>query len=79
MPKFQLKSSKVSSDAYKGKREAFWHELGGYQATDTYELSLLEPGNKIEGPAIIEAADTNIVLPPQRTFSINEYMSGIME
>ncbi|HEY94816.1 MAG TPA: hydantoinase/oxoprolinase family protein [Dehalococcoidia bacterium] len=78
MPRYPLKSDIVPSEANKGKREAYWQELGGYIPTDTYELSLLEAGNKIEGPAIIEASDTNIVLPPGRTFTINEYMSGII-
>jgi N-methylhydantoinase A/acetophenone carboxylase len=40
---------------------------------------MLEPGNVIEGPAIIEAADTNTVLPPGRTYTVNEYRSGIIE
>jgi len=33
----------------------------------------------LEGPAVIEAADTNIVLPAGRTFTINEFLSGIIE
>ena len=78
MPRYTLKSDKVPSEAIKGKREAYWQALGGFAPTDTYELSLLEAGNRIEGPAIIEASDTNIVLPPGRTFTINEYMSGII-
>ncbi|MFC2014781.1 hydantoinase/oxoprolinase family protein [Chloroflexota bacterium] len=79
IPKYALKGTKAPASAYKGKREAFWHELGGFQPTDTYEQNLLEPGNILEGPAIIEAADTNIVLPPGRRYTINEYLSGIIE
>ncbi len=78
MPMSPIKGTKAPAEAYKGKREAFWHELGGFKPTDTYELNLLEPGNKLEGPTIIEAADTNIVLPPGKTFTINEYLSGII-
>lgn len=78
IPKFPLKSSKVPEDACKGKREAFWPELGGFKPTCIYDSSRLEPGNKLEGPAIIEAVDTTIVLPPGRTYSVNEYLSGII-
>ena len=79
IPSYALKSSKAPTGALKGKREAFWQELGGFRPTSTYDLSRLEPGNKLEGPAIIEAIDTTIVLPPARTFTINEYSSGVIE
>jgi N-methylhydantoinase A/oxoprolinase/acetone carboxylase beta subunit len=79
IPSYGLKSSKAPAGALKGKREAFWQELGGFRPTSTYDLSRLEPGNKLEGPAIIEAIDTTIVLPPARTFTINEYSSGVIE
>jgi N-methylhydantoinase A/oxoprolinase/acetone carboxylase beta subunit len=78
MPKHALKETKAPAEAYKGKREIFWQESGGFKPTDTYDLSLLESGNKLEGPAVIEAADTNIVLPAGRTFTINEFLSGII-
>ncbi len=78
IPSYTLKSTKAPAEAYKGQREAFWQELGGFKPTNTYDSSRLEPGNKLEGPAIIEAVDTTIVLPPGRTFSINEYSSGVI-
>jgi N-methylhydantoinase A/acetophenone carboxylase len=78
IPRYPLKSTKAPAGSLKGKREAFWQELGGYRPTDTYDSSRLEPGNRLEGPAIIEAFDTTIVLPPGRTYEINEYMSGVI-
>ncbi len=78
MPKYPLKETKPPAEARKGRREIFWQEVDGFKPTDTYELNLLEPGNKIEGPAVIEAADTNIVLPAGRIFTINEFLSGII-
>jgi N-methylhydantoinase A/oxoprolinase/acetone carboxylase beta subunit len=79
IPRYPLKGAKPPAAAYKGRREAFWEETGRFQPTDLYEQDLLEPGNIIEGPAIIEAADTNTVLPPGRTYTVNEYRSGIIE
>ena len=79
IPRHPLKSCRPSEAAFKGKREAFWNEVGSFRPTDTYEQSLLEPGNVIEGPAIIEAADTSIVLPPGRRYTVNEFLSGVIE
>ena len=47
--------------------------------TSIYEQGLLRPGNVVEGPAIIEAPDTNVVLPPGRHYTVNEFLSGIIE
>jgi N-methylhydantoinase A/oxoprolinase/acetone carboxylase beta subunit len=79
LPRYPLKSARPPEAAFKGKRDAFWEEIGRYVPTNLYEQDLLEPGNVIEGPAVIEAPDTNTVLPPGRTFTINEFRSGIIE
>jgi N-methylhydantoinase A/oxoprolinase/acetone carboxylase beta subunit len=78
LPILPLKGAKPPAPSHKGQREAFWEELGHFHLTDLYEQDLLEPGNIIEGPAIIEAPDTSIVLPPGRTYTVNEYKSGII-
>jgi N-methylhydantoinase A/acetophenone carboxylase len=79
MPKLPLKGAKPPAAAYKGQREAYWEETGRYQPTSLYEQDLLEPGNVLEGPVIIESPDTNTVIPPGRTYRVNEYRSGIIE
>lgn len=78
LPRRPLGSADPSA-AFKGEREVFWPELGGFRLTATYEQSLLAPGNVVEGPAVIEAADTNVVLPPGRRYAVNEYLCGIVE
>lgn len=50
--------------AYKGDREVYFAELGGYVACPTYERSRLGADDVIAGPAIVEQMDTTIVLPP---------------
>ena len=47
--------------------------------TPIYSFTGLKPGNRIEGPAVIEAELTTIVLPPGQAFSIEEHGLGIME
>ena len=57
--------SAVSADpsaAYVGSRDA-WFE-GAFCETPIYRSHLLEAGNEIAGPTIIEATHTTIVVPP---------------
>lgn len=62
-----------------GVREAFWPELGGWRETPIYQFELLAPGNRIAGPAVIEAELTTVVVPPEEKFTIDEHGLGILE
>ncbi|MFB6092122.1 MAG: hydantoinase/oxoprolinase family protein [Haloquadratum sp.] len=66
------------SQARKGDREAYWPE-DGWVRTDVYQRESLEPGNVVEGRAIIEAEDTTYVIPEAWTFEVDEYDHGIIE
>lgn len=79
IPKYALKGVRPPDDAHKGQRKAFWGENLRWQLTNIYEQDRLEPGNIIEGPAIIEAPDTTIVVSPGRRYAVNEYRSGVLE
>ena len=39
----------------------------------------LLPGNVVDGPAIIEAEDTTVVIEPGWTFRLGEYLDGILQ
>ena len=67
-----------ASRALKGKRPVMWDEKG-YFETPIYQRGLFGPGNKIQGPAIIEAKDTTIVIPPGYKYLVDEFMNGIIE
>ena len=67
------------SAARTGTREAYWRELKGTAATAIYQFEKLQPGNVIEGPAVIEAELTTVVVPPGRRFSIDMHRLGILE
>jgi N-methylhydantoinase A/oxoprolinase/acetone carboxylase beta subunit len=67
------------SGAWKKNRGAFWGPDTGWLDTSVYSLTDLRPGNRIEGPAIIEAPDTTIVLDPSRSFRIDDRGNGIIE
>lgn len=61
-----------------GERPAYWSELG-WKDTSVYRQDALKCGNVVVGPTLIEAEDTTIVVEPDWTFRIGEYMDGIME
>jgi N-methylhydantoinase A/oxoprolinase/acetone carboxylase beta subunit len=66
------------SPAQTGTRRAYWEELGGVE-TPVYRQELLESGNAIEGPAIVEAEDTTIVVEPGWRFELDEYLNALIE
>jgi N-methylhydantoinase A/oxoprolinase/acetone carboxylase beta subunit len=46
--------------------------------TPLYDFERLEPGNVIEGPAVIESPYTTIPIPEGRGFSIDSRRFGII-
>ncbi len=77
-PKFRPGKSDPSR-AIKRERPVFWEEAGTFKDTTTYDMNLLECGNIIEGPAIIEAVATSVVLPEGFRYIIDEFLSGVIE
>ena len=67
-----------ASAARAGSRRAYWSDAG-WVDTPVYRQDALRCGNVVAGPALIEAEDTTIVVEPQWTFRVGEYMDGIME
>ena len=65
--------------ALKGEREAFWDEYGEFKNTLVYNQGLLKTGNEIDGPAIIEAENTTLVLPPEARLSVDKYLNMVIE
>ncbi|HXM55228.1 MAG TPA: hydantoinase/oxoprolinase family protein [Candidatus Dormibacteraeota bacterium] len=46
------------------ERLAYFPECGGYAATAVWERDALAPGQRVEGPAIVEERESTTVLPP---------------
>jgi N-methylhydantoinase A len=49
-----------------GSRSAYFEELGGYVDTPIYQRGSLRIGDEIAGPAIVEQADTTLVIYPNQ-------------
>jgi len=48
----------------------------GEQDTAIHDVGTLHPGARVDGPAVIEATDTTIAVPPGWAFSVDEYGNG---
>jgi N-methylhydantoinase A/acetophenone carboxylase len=66
-----------SQKAQKGVRDVYWGS--SYVSTGIYERDLLQCGNRIAGPAIIESPDTTYAVPPNWSYTVDKYLNGILE
>jgi N-methylhydantoinase A/oxoprolinase/acetone carboxylase beta subunit len=72
LQKYPLTEKNPSKESRKGKRNIYWKSK--WVEAALYEMELLEPGNIIHGPAIIEAPATTLLLPPGYETSLNAHM-----
>jgi N-methylhydantoinase A/oxoprolinase/acetone carboxylase beta subunit len=73
LKQYQITNEKPSKQALKGERRCYFK--GKWEDTEIYNWERLEAGNTIRGPAIIESATTNLVLPPQKSIYIDKYLT----
>jgi N-methylhydantoinase A len=66
------------SMALKGKREAYFEETKKFITTEVYAYQRLSAGNVIEGPAIVEARQTSIVIHPSQKGYVDKYGNVII-
>jgi N-methylhydantoinase A/oxoprolinase/acetone carboxylase beta subunit len=50
------------SAARTGTRDALFELETGYAATAVFDMALLEPGHRLDGPALVESDDTTVVV-----------------
>ncbi|MGH2662960.1 MAG: hydantoinase/oxoprolinase family protein [Actinomycetota bacterium] len=51
----------------------------GVAETDVYQRERLEPGNQIQGPAIVQEASSTMVLPPAATAKVDRFGNLIIQ
>jgi acetone carboxylase beta subunit len=71
IPRYALKDKRAPKEAYKGQREAYMD--GKWRKFDLWEMDLLEAGNRVDGPAIIEHPMTTLVIPPENYVEFDEH------
>lgn len=66
-----LQDTEPSSEAFKGTRQMYygglWHEA------QLWEMDLLNPGNRVEGPAVVEHPATTLVVPAGDHIWVDEW------
>ncbi|MFC1815486.1 hydantoinase/oxoprolinase family protein [Thermodesulfobacteriota bacterium] len=62
--------------ALKGEREVYFAgKKQQYLKTNIYDYAKLTPGNKFNGPAIIETPVTTVIIPPDRSAQVDSYLN----
>lgn len=64
-----------AAEAMISQRQVYW--ANGVAQTPVYDRKLLRPGNKIVGPAIVEADETTYVIPAKWTLTIDTYGNAV--
>jgi N-methylhydantoinase A/oxoprolinase/acetone carboxylase beta subunit len=67
------------SAAAVGQRSVFWPESETWIDTPIFSYEGLAAGNVVNGPAVLEADFTTVVVPPGQRFSLDEHGFGVVE
>ncbi len=74
-----LREATPEPKALIAERSALWVPARGFESSPVYDIARLHPGNRIAGPAIVEASETTFVVEPDWIFKMDAYRSGIFE
>lgn len=64
--------------ALKGHRPAYFTAVGGFAETPIYDRDRLDPGTKLQGPALLEERESTVVVPPRACVEVNPMGSVII-
>jgi N-methylhydantoinase A/acetophenone carboxylase len=78
MPRLKLVGEDPSG-ARTSSRPTFWGTEVGWLDSSVFRRERLQPGNVVNGPAVVEAVDTTIVIDPARRLRIDDYGNGVIE
>src|SRR5581483_2558923 len=76
LPRAEKKDGQIAS---KGRRQAYFPELGGFCDVTVYDRYRLLPGIHLPGPAIIEERESTVIVGPESRFSIDEQWNLVIE
>lgn len=62
LPEHEEGSKKPEEEAFKGDRDIYWGN--GWHDASLWEMNLLKSGNVVDGPAVVEAPATTLLVPP---------------
>jgi N-methylhydantoinase A len=64
-----------SAAALRGQRPIYLPESGGLETADVYSADALRPGNQLSGPAVVEAEDTTVLVPPGQRLWVDGFLN----
>jgi N-methylhydantoinase A/oxoprolinase/acetone carboxylase beta subunit len=77
LPDLPLEGADAGS-ARTGQRPAWWPGRG-WEPTPLYDADALRPGHQLDGPAIVEAPLTTVVVPPGMRYRIDRHGLGLLQ
>lgn len=77
LPEYEMNGKDPDSKASKANRDIFW--VKEWYKASIWEMSKLKSGNVIEGPAVIEAPATTLLVPPQYKVNLDKHRIFHME
>jgi len=78
-PPGQQASARPAKAAWRGRRSACFDPGAGMVEVPVFDWTALNPGNRIRGPAIIEAPDTTYVIEPSWLYRMDGRRNGLLE
>jgi N-methylhydantoinase A len=76
-PALPERPASSAAPAEKSRRDVYFR--GGFHPTPVYDRESLSNGTRIQGPAIIEAPDTTILVNPGQTVTMDRFANLILE
>jgi N-methylhydantoinase A/oxoprolinase/acetone carboxylase beta subunit len=77
LPGKELSGEKPNEQAFKNNRDIYWEK--GWHEASILEMSLIKPGNVINGPAVVEAPATTLLVPPGFKVKLDKHRIFNME
>lgn len=77
LPRYPLGDTDARA-AQIAEREIFWDAAAGYATTPVYALDALAPGHRIDGPAVIQAPYTTVVVKPGHVYAVDCHGLGLI-
>lgn len=66
-------------DPHKGRRRAYFPELGGFVDVPVYDRYRLRSGTTFTGPAIVEEKESTVLVGPDAIFRVDTYQNLVVE
>ena len=78
-PELQASDGATGDAAARPSRQRHAWFPGGWVTTPVYELATLSTGDALEGPAIVDATFTTVVLPPGSRLTVDAYRNLVVK